>query len=106
MTRRLMSAALAAAIWVGSAATPGAHEDYRIIGTIAAVTATTLDVKQTRDGKIVGMDMDETTRVTRDGKPGSVKDLKPGLRVVADARGDSLEELLAGEVRIVTPPKK
>lgn len=106
MTRRLMSAALAAAIWVGSAATPGAHEDYRIIGTVAAVTATTLDVKQTRDGKIIGMDLDETTRVTRDGKPVSMKELKPGLRVVVDARGDSLEELLAGAVRIVTSPTK
>lgn len=106
MTRRLMIAALAA-VCISSARPAGAHEDYRIIGTIAAVTATTLDVKQTKDGKTIGMDMDDATVVTRDGKPVSVRDLKPGLRVVADARGDSLEELLIVAVRIVpAAPKK
>ena len=101
MTRRLMSAALATAVGISSAATTGAHEDYRIIGTIAAVSATTLDVKQAKDGKTIGMDMDDTTVVTRDRTKVTVKELKPGLRVVVDARGDSLEELLIVAVRIV-----
>lgn len=100
MTRRLMIAALAA-VCISSARPAGAHEDYRIIGTIAAVTATTLDVKQTKDGKTIGMDMDDATVVTRDKTKVTVKELKPGLHVVVDARGDSLEELLIVAVRIV-----
>ncbi len=50
--------------------------------------------------------LDAATRVTRDGKKASVLDLKAGLYVVVDASGDSLDELLAIDVRIVPPPSK
>lgn len=40
----------------------------------------------------------------RDTQKVSQAELKPGLHVVADACGDSLEDLLAVEVRIVPAP--
>ena len=104
MTRRLMIAGVLAGLIVGMAPA-AAHDDYRIIGTVAKVSAKTLDVKQTKDGKTISMAIDEATLlVTRDKKKVSATQLKPGLSVVVDARGDSLEELQVVEVRIVPSP--
>jgi hypothetical protein len=83
-----------------------AHDDYRIIGTIAKVTATALDVKQTKDGKTIAMTLDSATLVTRDKKKVERAELETGLNVVVDARGDSLEDLVVVEVRLVPPPAK
>lgn len=105
MTRRLMIAGVLAALVVGAAPT-AAHDDYRIIGTITKVTAKTLDVKQTKDGKTISMRTDEATLVTRDKKKVSATELKVGLNVVVDARGDSLKDLVVLEVRLVPPPAK
>ncbi len=105
MTRRLMMAGILAALVTGPVSL-GAHEDYRIIGVITKVDAKTLDVKQTKDGKIISMDMDETTSVTRDKKKLSATELKAGQSVVVDARGDSLEELMVRQVRIVPSSTK
>ncbi len=83
-----------------------AHDDYRIIGAISAVTLTGMEVKE-QSGRAVSIALDSATRVTRDGKKASVLDLKTGLHVVVDATGDSLAELVAVEVRIVpSPPAK
>ena len=83
-----------------------AHDDYRIIGAISAVTLTGVEVKE-QSGTAVSIALDSATRVTRDGKKASVLDLKTGLHVAVDARGDSLAELVAAEVRIVpSPPSK
>ncbi len=100
MKRRLMIAGILSVFVVG-ASPAAAHEDYRVIGTITKVTAKTLDVKQTKDDKTVSMAMDETTLVTRDKTTVGATELKTGLSVVVDAHGDSLEELLVLEVRIV-----
>jgi hypothetical protein len=81
-----------------------AHDDYRIIGTITRVTATALDVKQTKDGKTIAMKMDSATLVTRDKKKVERTELRAGLHVVVDARGDTLEDLAVLEVRLVPPP--
>ena len=105
MTRRLVTIIALAALLL-SMASLSAHDDYRIIGTIAKVTAKTLDVKQTKDGKTISMRTDEATVVTRDKKTVSATELKTGLSVVVDARGDSLDDLLVLEVRIVPPPAK
>ncbi len=105
MTRRLMILGVLAVLVVG-AAPAAAHDDYRIIGTIAKMTATTLDVKQTKDGKTISMRTDEATVVTRDKKKVGATELKTGLNVVVDARGDSLEDLVVLEVRIVPSPTK
>ncbi|MGE0362906.1 MAG: hypothetical protein AB7R67_19495 [Vicinamibacterales bacterium] len=83
-----------------------AHDDYRIIGTITRVTATALDVKQTKDGKTIAMTMDSATLVTRDKKKVERAELRTGLNVVDDAQGDSLEDLAVLEVRLVPPPTK
>lgn len=105
MTRRLMLVVVLAVLTVG--ASPAvAHDDYRIIGTIAKVTAKTLDVKQTKDGKTISMRTDEATLVTRDKKKVSATELKIGLSVVVDARGDSLADLVVLEVRLVPSPAK
>lgn len=102
---RLMIAGVLAALVVGAAPT-AAHDDYRIIGTITKVTAKTLDVKQTKDSKTISMRTDEATLVTRDKKKVSATELKVGLNVVVDARGDSLKDLVVLEVRLVPPPAK
>jgi|SRR5688500_14077377 len=91
---------------LASAAALRAHDHYRIIGTVAQVTADALDVKQTKDGKVVRMMFVEKSTVTRDKKKVLVSNLKPGIHVVVDARGDSLLELDIVEVKIVPPPKK
>jgi len=68
------------------------------------VTAKTLDVKQTKDGKIISMQMNGESIVTRDKKKVDRAELKTGLNVVVDARGDSLKDLQVLEVRLVPKP--
>jgi hypothetical protein len=104
MLRRLMLVTLAAL--TVSLAPALAHDDYRIIGTITRVTATTLDVKQAKDGRTIAMKTDAATLVTRDKKKVERAELRAGLNVVVDARGDSLEDLVILEVRLVPPPAK
>ena len=105
MTRRLMIAGVLAGFIVGMAPA-AAHDDYRIIGTITNVAAKTLDVKQTKDGKTISMRTDGATLVTRDKKKVSATELSTGVSVVVDASGDSLEELVVLEVRIVPSSAK
>ena len=103
--KRLVTAAICAALFV-SLAVVSAHEDYRIIGTVAKVTAKSLEVKQTKDGKTISMEMNNETIVTRDKKKVNRAELTVGLNVVVDARGDSLKELLVLEVRLVPLPTR
>jgi hypothetical protein len=103
MTRRLAVVAVLVGLVFGSTA-PFAHDDYRIIGTVEKVTAKTLDVKQTKDGKIISMTMDAETIVTRAKKKVDRAELKTGLNVVVDAPGDSLKDLQVLEVRLVPKP--
>ena len=103
MTRRLMIVIGVVAMMVG-VAPAWAHDDYRIIGTVLKVSAGKLDVKQTKDGKTISMKTDEATLVTRDKKKVSSAELKTGTKVVVDARGDSLQDLVVLEVRIVPAP--
>jgi hypothetical protein len=100
-----MIAGVLAGLIVGMAPA-AAHDDYRIIGTITKVAVKTLDVKQTKDGKTISMATDEATVVTRDKKKVSATELKVGLSVVVDANGDTLEDLVVLEIRIVPPAKK
>jgi len=82
------------------------HDNYRIIGTVLKVSSTTLDVKQTKDGKTISMEFTKTSRVIRDKKKVNVTELKSGTNVVVDGRGDSLLDLDIVEVRIVPAPAK
>ncbi len=104
MTRRLMMLAILALTLAGARPVL-AHGDFRIIGTIAAVTETKLDVKQTKDDKVVSMPIDKSVAVTRDGKAVAASELKVGLNVVVQAIGDSLDELEVMEIKIVPPAK-
>lgn len=100
MTRRLMLIGTLAAFLFS--VTPAlAHDDYRIIGIVVKHSSKQLDVKRTKDGKVILIDMDDTTLVSRDKKKISPSELKVGTSVVVDARGDSEDELLAVEVKIV-----
>jgi hypothetical protein len=103
--KRLTIAVICATVLLTAAAL-SAHDDYRIIGTVAKVTAKTLDVKQTKDGKIISMELNNETIVTRNKKNVDRAELKAGLNVVVDARGDSLEDLSVVEVRLVPPKGK
>ena len=64
--------------------------------------------RQTVQGWQGHCDIDHETIVTRDKKKVNRAELKMGGNVVVDTRGDSLEELLVIEVRLVaaTPTKK
>jgi hypothetical protein len=104
MIRSTVAGVIAALIL--NIASLSAHDNYRIIGTVVKLAGTALDVKQTKDGKIVSMDMTKTSRVTRDKKKVNVSEIKPGTSVVVDARGDSIFDLDVIEVRIVPAPKK
>ena len=102
---RLTTAAVLAALMFG-AASVSAHDNYRIIGTVVKLAGTTLDVKQTKDGKTVSMEMTKTSRVTRDKKKVNVTEIKAGAHVVVDARGDSILDLDVVEVRLVPAPAR
>ena len=78
-----------------------AHDEYRIIGTVAKISATQIDVKQIKDGKIVEIDIDTQTKVTRDKKNVPVSQIKIGGSVVVEALGDSILDLQALEIRLV-----
>ena len=104
MTRGLVLVVLLAVM--AGPASMSAHDEYRIIGTIFQVSGKTLDVTQRSDGQTMSMKMDAATLVTRDNKKVNVKELRKGLSVVVDARGDSLQDLEVLEVRIVPPPSK
>ena len=78
-----------------------AHDEYRIIGTVSKITATQIDVKQIKDGKIIEIDIDKQTKVTRDKKPAAFSQIKVGGSVVVEALGDSILDLQALEIRLV-----
>lgn len=78
-----------------------AHETYRIVGAITEVSQYEVTVKQTKDGKVIKIEMDRATKVTRAGKAVDRATLKAGVKVTVIAEGDSLKELFALEVRVV-----
>jgi len=99
MTQRIVILAVVvmATIGVGRAS---AHDEFRIIGTIAAVKNAQLEVKS-REGKMVAMKVDAETLVYRDSKKVGATELRAGRHVVVDAIGDSMADLLAVEIRII-----
>jgi hypothetical protein len=84
------------------AAPLGAHERFRIIGTVTKVEARAIDVKK-KDGKTTSMSMDKQTKVNIDKKKATTSDLEVGQSVVVDAYGDDESDLLAVDIRIVPP---
>ena len=102
--KRFVLAAVVIAVMLTAGAL-SAHDDYRIIGTLTKIAGNTIDVKQQKDGKVISMDMDSQTVITRDKKKVDRSELKVGVSVVVDATGDDLDDLLVLEIRLVPPPK-
>ncbi len=91
--------ALATVLAFGMTAPALAHEGHdHIAGSVSAATEKRLEIKTT-DGKIVAVTLTAKTVFTKDKKPATAAEVKPGLRVVVDtAKGkDGLE---ATEVQI------
>ena len=103
---KMLTIAVACAALLVFAAGTSAHENYRIIGTVAKLAKDTVDVKQTKDGKVITMDWTEKSKVTRDKKDVPRTEIKVGANVVVDAHGDSLDELEVVELRLVPKPAK
>jgi hypothetical protein len=100
MLKQVIGVTLAGLLMCSTAAL-AAHDEYRIIGTVAKITASQIDVKQTKDGKIIEIDVDKQTKVTRDKKPVAFGQIKVGGSVVVEALGDSILDLQALEIRLV-----
>ena len=77
-----------------------AHDEFRIIGTITAAQPTQIQVKS-REGKMLSIKVNDETLVYRDNKKVARAELKAGRFVVVDALGDTIEDSLALEVRLV-----
>ncbi len=90
------------AIVLGGALSLSAHEDFRVIGTISKQAGSAIDVKK-REGTIVSIRIDKQTAISRDRKKVDAAALKVGETVVVDAYGDSEDDLLALEIRLVPP---
>jgi hypothetical protein len=98
MTLRIVIAA--AIVTVLAAASVRAHDEFRIIGTVTAAQPTQLQVKS-REGKALSIKVNDNTLVYRDNKKVDRSELKAGRFVVVDALGDTIDDSLALEVRIV-----
>jgi len=79
-----------------------AHEEFRVIGTLATHQDSRIEV-ESRTGKTIAIRLDRQTLITRDTNKVDAAELVVGLSVVVDAYGDSEEDLLALEIRIVPP---
>jgi len=79
-----------------------AHDEFRIIGTVASYKANVLAVKR-KEGTTVSINVDKQTLITRDKKKVTPAELTAGLTVVVDAYGDYEDDSLALEIRIVPP---
>lgn len=90
-----MAVAIAAVL-----ATPaGAHEKFKIVGTVVNVHAEQLDVKSV-DGSTYEMDLFESAVVFRRNRKVSRSELKPGVRVTVNALGHDFFDLEVVDVHL------
>ena len=76
------------------------HEEFRVIGTLTSRADMIIEVAS-RDGSTRLIKVDRQTQITKDAQPVDVAALEAGVTLVIDAYGDSLDDLLALEIRIV-----
>ena len=100
MIRRLAVTVAVLMLVVGTAL--WAHDDFRIIGTLAKHQDSKIEVKS-RTGKTVSIRLDKQTAISRDKKKVDTTALKVGQSLVVDAYGDTEDDSLALEIRIVPP---
>jgi Domain of unknown function (DUF5666) len=101
---RNLLAPIAAAAALLAAAPAVAHDEMPVAGQVTGVTAKTIQVK-TKDGKTVTLEVDGNTRVMKDGKRLTAKDVKVGQSVKALGFGDNINDLVAIDVTITAPGK-
>jgi len=101
MIRRTATAVAALMLIVGGTQL-WAHEEFRIIGTLAKHQDSTIQVKS-RTGKTVSIRLDKQTAISRDNKKVDATALRVGQSLVVDAYGDTENDSLAVEIRIVPP---
>jgi pyrroloquinoline quinone (PQQ) biosynthesis protein C len=82
-----------------------AYEEFRVIGRVMQVESSSLKVR-TKEGKEVSIATGKQTAYLRDQKKADASEVQAGLSVVVDAKGDSYDNLVASEVRIVLGPAK
>lgn len=102
MIRNLLALLLVGAAVTLPAAPSLAHEEFRVIGTVTKHDDSTIEV-ESRDGKRSSIKLDKQTAITRDNGAVDAGELTVGVSVVVDAYGDTLDDLLALEIRIVPP---
>jgi hypothetical protein len=99
---RRVAVLVIAIVWAGGAAGLLAHDEFRIIGTLMKYEASRVEVKS-RTGKVVGIRIDRQTAISRDNKKVDATALRAGQSLVIDAYGDTEDDSLALEIRIVPP---
>jgi hypothetical protein len=110
---RLTKIAIAATFALALAPLVSAHEghDHKIMGTVAAVHDTSVDVKGA-DGKTSTVTLNDKTKILQGTTAVKAVDIKEGTRVVITATGGGKDPFVAKEVRIAvaktapTTPKK
>lgn len=90
---------MAVAVAVVLATPAGAHEKFKIVGTVVNVHAEQLDVKGV-DGSTYEMDMFESAAVFRRNRKVPRAELKPGVKVTVNALGHDLFDLEVVDVHI------
>ena len=93
--------ALAVALVCAMAPFVSAHEghDHKIMGTIAAISDTSVEVKAT-DGKLSTVTLNDRTKILRGTTALKVADLKTGDRVVVTATGGGKDPFVAKQIRL------
>ena len=83
MTKSLAAIALALTLAFGAAGAALAHEghDHKVMGTVAAIKDSRLEVKGA-DGKIVAFTLTDQTKILRGKTPATRADIKADQRVV------------------------
>jgi hypothetical protein len=79
-----------------------AHEEFRVIGTLLKHQDAKIQVKS-RTGKTVSIRLDKQTAISRDKKKVTPAELRAGQSLVVDSYGDTEDDSLAIEIRIVPP---
>ena len=89
-------------ILMAGAASVRAHDDFRIIGTLLKHENSKIEVKN-KAGKTISIRLDRQTAISRDNKKVAASELRVGQSLVVDAYGDTEDDSLALEIRIVPP---
>jgi hypothetical protein len=99
---RWMTTCAIVLILVAGAPSVWAHDDFRIIGTLMKHENSKIEVKN-RAGKTISIRLDKQTAISRDSKKVTPSELRVGQSLVVDAYGDTEDDSLAIEIRIVPP---